>query len=224
MRFFRWRNYWDYGTAVAGDLFIHLLTGIHHATGAIGPTRVAAMGGQRYWDDGRDVYDIIMGLLDYPETDAHGSFTLSLVTDFEDGGGGATAFRFVGTEGVIDVSFRELTLTRVGIEHAIGRSGLEGLQLGQDVLERPAEGVRREVPRRASQLVREAPVEVDREIRRAQGLRRAVRPLRQLLQVGPRRQARVRRRDLRLPRRRPGLALQRELPAASGRSTGTRSR
>jgi predicted dehydrogenase len=118
VRFFRWRNYWDYGTAVAGDLFIHLLTGIHHATGAIGPTRVAAMGGRRYWDDGRDVYDIIMGLLDYPETDSHGSFTLSLVTDFEDGGGGATSFRFVGTEGVIDVSFRELTLTRVGIEHA----------------------------------------------------------------------------------------------------------
>ena len=48
------------------------------------------MGGQRYWNDGRDVYDVIMGLLDYPETEAHGSFTLSLVTDFEDGGGGAT--------------------------------------------------------------------------------------------------------------------------------------
>jgi predicted dehydrogenase len=126
VRFFRWRNYWDYGTAVAGDLFIHLITGIHHATGAIGPTRVAAMGGRRYWDDGRDVYDIIMGLLDYPETDAHGSFTLSLVTDFEDGGGGGTQFRFVGTEGVIAVSFRELTLTRVGIEHATVDEILKG--------------------------------------------------------------------------------------------------
>jgi predicted dehydrogenase len=126
VRFFRWRNYWDYGTAVAGDLFIHLLTGIHHATGAIGPTRVAAMGGQRYWNDGRDVYDIIMGLLDYPETDAHRSFTLSLVTDFEDGGGGATSFRFVGTDGVIDVTFRELFLTRVGIEHAGVKQVLTG--------------------------------------------------------------------------------------------------
>ena len=126
VRFFRWRNYWDYGTAVAGDLFIHLLTGIHHATGAIGPTRVAAMGGRRYWDDGRDVYDVIMGLLDYPETDAHGSFTLSLVTDFEDGGGGATSFRFVGTEGVIDVSFSELKVTRVGIEHASANQVLKG--------------------------------------------------------------------------------------------------
>ena len=126
VRFFRWRNYWDYGTAVAGDLFIHLLTGIHHATGAIGPTRVAAMGGQRYWNDGRDVYDIIMGLLDYPETDAHGSFTLSLVTDFEDGGGGATSFRFVGTEGVIDVSFTELSVTRAGHRARLGQSGLKG--------------------------------------------------------------------------------------------------
>jgi predicted dehydrogenase len=126
VRFFRWRNYWDYGTAVAGDLFIHLLTGIHHATGAIGPTRIAAMGGRRYWDDGRDVYDIIMGLLDYPETDAHGSFTLSLVTDFEDGGGGATSFRFVGTEGVIDVSFTELKLTSVGIERASANQVLKG--------------------------------------------------------------------------------------------------
>jgi predicted dehydrogenase len=126
VRFFRWRNYWDYGTAVAGDLFIHLLTGIHHATGAIGPTRVSAMGGQRYWNDGRDVYDIIMGLLDYPETEHHGGFTLSLVTDFEDGGGGATAFRFVGTEGVVDVSFTELSVTRLGIQHATPNQVLKG--------------------------------------------------------------------------------------------------
>jgi hypothetical protein len=84
------------------------------------------MGGRRYWDDGRDVYDLIMGLLDYPETDAHGSFTLSLVTDFEDGGGGVTSFRFVGTEGVIDVSVRELNLTRLGIVHASANQVLKG--------------------------------------------------------------------------------------------------
>ena len=126
LRFFRWRNYWDYGTAVAGDLFIHLLTGIHLAMGATGPTRIAAMGGRRYWDDGRDVYDIIMGLLDYPETMAHGSFTLSLVTDFEDGGGGGASFRFVGTEGVIEVSFTDLKVTRLGIEQASVEQVLKG--------------------------------------------------------------------------------------------------
>ena len=125
-RFFRWRNYRDYGTAVAGDLFVHLLTGIHHATGALGPTRIAAMGGLRYWKDGRDVYDVIMGLLDYPETDAHPGFTLSLQTDFEDGGGGGTMFRFVGTDGAISVSFTELTLSRVGIVQPTAEQVLRG--------------------------------------------------------------------------------------------------
>jgi hypothetical protein len=92
-----------------------LLTGIHHAVGATGPTRIAGMGGQRYWKDGRDVYDLIMGLLDYPETDKHPAFTLALQCNFEDGGGGDTMFRFVGSDGVINVSFTQLTLNRTGI-------------------------------------------------------------------------------------------------------------
>ena len=125
-RFFRWRKYWDYGTAVAGDLFVHLLTGIHHATGAVGPTRIAAMGGRRYWDDGREVYDLIMGLLDYPETKAHPAFTLALQTDFEDGGGDNSLFRFVGSDGVIDVTFKGFKVTRVGISHASPQQVLEG--------------------------------------------------------------------------------------------------
>jgi predicted dehydrogenase len=115
VRFFRWRNYYDYGTAVAGDLFVHLLTGIHHATGSLGPTRILGTGGQRYWKDGRDVYDLIMGVMDYPETDQHPSFTLALQCNFEDGGGGDTLFRFVGSDGVIHVNFTELSLTRAGI-------------------------------------------------------------------------------------------------------------
>jgi predicted dehydrogenase len=126
VRFFRWRNYWAYGTAVAGDLFVHLLTGIHHVLGSIGPNRIAGMGGLRYWKDGRDVYDIIMGLLDYPQTDAHPSFTLALQTNFEDGGGGDAFFRFVGSEGVINVSFTELTLTKLGIQQPSANDVLKG--------------------------------------------------------------------------------------------------
>ncbi|WP_165073396.1 Gfo/Idh/MocA family protein [Paludisphaera rhizosphaerae] len=114
-RFFRWRNYQDYGTAVAGDLFVHLLTAIHHATGSTGPNKVAAMGGLRYWDDGRDVYDVILSLLDYPATQAHPAFTVSLQCDFEDGGGDATSFRFVGDEGVISTDLASLKLERKGI-------------------------------------------------------------------------------------------------------------
>lgn len=125
-RFFRWRKYWDYGTAVAGDLFIHLLTGIHHATGSLGPTRIAAMGGRRHWDDGREVYDLIMGLLDYPETKSHPAFTLALQTDFEDGGGPSQVFRFVGSDGVINVGFQGLEVTGSGIAHESPRQITQG--------------------------------------------------------------------------------------------------
>ncbi len=125
-RFFRWRKYWDYGTAVAGDLFVHLLTGIHVATGSLGPNRVAAMGGKRHWDDGREVYDVIMGLLDYPETPAHPAFTLSLQADFEDGSGDNSLFRFVGSDGVIDVGFDSFKVNRVGTSQASTQAILKG--------------------------------------------------------------------------------------------------
>lgn len=126
VRFFRWRNYWDYGTAVAGDLFVHLLTGIHHATGSVGPNKISAVGGQRYWKDGRDVYDVIMGLFDYPDTDAHPGFSLTMQTNFVDGGGGETYFRFIGSDGLISVSFTELKLSRVGIVTASEDAVLKG--------------------------------------------------------------------------------------------------
>jgi predicted dehydrogenase len=125
-RFFRWRNYWDYGTAVAGDLYVHLFTSIHHTINAIGPTTISAMGGLRYWKDGREVYDVIMGIFDYPETQNHQSFTVALQSNFVDGSGGGTLFRFVGPEGAINMSFTELTISKVGITKSGRRAVLTG--------------------------------------------------------------------------------------------------
>ncbi|MEX0928868.1 MAG: Gfo/Idh/MocA family oxidoreductase [Balneolales bacterium] len=98
-RFFWYRNYQDYGTGVSGDLFVHLFAGIHQITGSKGPTGIMATGGLRLWDDGRDVADVLCGLYDYPETEAHPGFTLSLRVNFADGSGGGSHMRFVGTEG-----------------------------------------------------------------------------------------------------------------------------
>lgn len=112
VRFFRWRNYWDYGTGVAGDLFVHLLTGIHLVTGAQGPQSVMTQGGLRYWKDGRDVPDVMMSLMDYPETAAHAPFTLSLQVNFASGDGGGFSFRFIGDEGVMTISNNSLEVAR----------------------------------------------------------------------------------------------------------------
>ena len=76
VRLFRWRNYRDYGTGIPGDLFVHLFTGIHFVLDAIGPTRVIATGGLRFWNDGRDVPDVMLALYDYPKTSSHPAFTL----------------------------------------------------------------------------------------------------------------------------------------------------
>ena len=44
-RLFRWRLYKDYGTSISGDLFVHLFSGMHVVTGALGPRRVFCSGG-----------------------------------------------------------------------------------------------------------------------------------------------------------------------------------
>ncbi|MGZ3881884.1 MAG: Gfo/Idh/MocA family protein, partial [Flavisolibacter sp.] len=109
-RFFRWRNYRDYGTGVSGDLFVHLFSSLHFVTGSMGPNKVMATGGLRYWKDGREVPDIMLGMFDYPETQIHPAFNLSLRVNFVDGTGGTNYLRMVGSEGSMTVEWDKVTL------------------------------------------------------------------------------------------------------------------
>ncbi|MEO7802784.1 MAG: gfo/Idh/MocA family oxidoreductase, partial [Ginsengibacter sp.] len=111
-RFFRWRNYRDYGTGVSGDLFVHLFSSLHFVTGSIGPEKIMATGGLRYWKDGREVPDIMLGMFDYPETQMHPAFNLSLRVNFVDGTGGTNYLRMVGSEGSMTVEWDKVTLLR----------------------------------------------------------------------------------------------------------------
>jgi predicted dehydrogenase len=67
VRFFRWRCFKDYGEGLAGDLFVHLLSGIQCVTGinAI-PTRAYSTGSLTHFNDGRDYPDLLTTLYDYP--------------------------------------------------------------------------------------------------------------------------------------------------------------
>jgi len=43
--FFAWRNWRDYGTGLAGDLYVHVLSSVHYIMDAIGPEKVYTTGG-----------------------------------------------------------------------------------------------------------------------------------------------------------------------------------
>lgn len=110
LRFFRWRNYLDYGTGMAGDLFVHLFSSLHFITSSVGPKKIAAMGGLRFWEDGREVPDVLLGMFDYPKTKNHPGFNLSLRCNFVDGTSGTTYLRLVGNEGSMDVMWDKVVL------------------------------------------------------------------------------------------------------------------
>ena len=114
-RFFQWRKWKDYGSGVAGDLFVHLFSGTHFITGAHGPTRAMATGGIRFWNDGRDVPDVMLGLFDYPE-----GFNLSLRVNFADGGEESEGLLFTGSEGTLEIAGNSVTLNRVPREKEPG--------------------------------------------------------------------------------------------------------
>jgi len=111
-RFFRWRNYTDYGTGMAGDLFVHLFSSLHFITDSMGPNKIYASGGLRYWNDGREVPDVLLGTFDYGKTVAHPAFNLSLRCNFVDGTSGTTYLKLVGSEGSMDITWDSVTLKR----------------------------------------------------------------------------------------------------------------
>jgi predicted dehydrogenase len=115
--FFQWRKWKAYGSGEAGDLFVHLFSGTHFVAGVNGPTRAMATGGLRYWRDGRDVPDVLIGLFDYPE-----GFNLSLRVNFVDGGSESEGLIFTGSEGTLTIGGNGVSVSRVPREKEPGYS------------------------------------------------------------------------------------------------------
>lgn len=123
VRFFRWRNYRDYGTGVGGDLFVHLFSGMHYILNTPGPERIFATGGLRYWKDGRDVPDIQIAVMDYPKTASHPAFNLQMRVNLASGDGGGEMNRLVGSDGVLEIGWNDLILRRNKIDPYPGYGG-----------------------------------------------------------------------------------------------------
>lgn len=124
-RFFRWRNYKEYGTGVAGDLFVHLLSGIHFLTNAKGPSRIFATGALSYWKDGRNVPDVMTSVMEYAATNEHPAFQVLLKVNLASGAEKTEAgkVKFYGTEGVIDFGWNDFVIRRNKFAKAPGYGG-----------------------------------------------------------------------------------------------------
>lgn len=126
-RYFRWRNYRNYGTGVAGDLFVHLITGVHFATNSIGPNKIYASGNLTYWKDGRDVPDVMVAVLDYSKTAAHNAFQMVLRVNFANAGTVNNNTRIIGSEGQLDVRGNSLILSKNKLPKAPGFGGYDSV-------------------------------------------------------------------------------------------------
>ncbi|MFL5810649.1 MAG: Gfo/Idh/MocA family protein [Flavisolibacter sp.] len=126
-KFFWWRNYRDFGTGVAGDLFVHLLSGTHVITGSKGPVKIFSSGQLSYWKDGRDVPDVMTGILQYPETPEHPAFQLTLQVNFVSGTGGQESIRLVGEEGVMEMKGNNVSVHHSLMPKAPGFGGYDAV-------------------------------------------------------------------------------------------------
>lgn len=135
-KFFWWRNYREFGTGVAGDLFVHLLSGVHLITGSIGPRSIVSNGQLAYWNDGRNVPDVMTAMMDYPATASHAAFQLTLRVNFISGGGDTSSIRFIGEEGVLKLNGNNLELTHSILPKAPGIGGWDALETYPEAMQR----------------------------------------------------------------------------------------
>ena len=126
-KFFWWRAFKEVGTGVAGDLFIHLLSGTHFITNSKGPQSIFSTGQFSYWKDGRNLPDVMAGVMQYGDTPEHPAFQLTLQVNFISGTGGQEVTRFVGSEGVMEVKGNNLNIQHSLMPEAPGFGGYDSV-------------------------------------------------------------------------------------------------
>jgi predicted dehydrogenase len=103
-RFARWRCWKEYGTGVAGDLLVHLISGMMYVLNLNEPPkRAMASGGILRWKDGRNMPDVHATLFEYGENPVY--MRLNLGTETPE------TYRFMGSKGILDITEFQVTFT-----------------------------------------------------------------------------------------------------------------
>jgi predicted dehydrogenase len=102
--FARWRCWKEYGTGVAGDLLVHLISGMMFSLGINEfPKRVSAFGGIYRWKDGRNMPDVHPVLFEYDNVPVYMRLSLGCES--------TEVTRFQGSKGSLEL--REFSVTFV---------------------------------------------------------------------------------------------------------------
>jgi len=100
--FARWRCWKDYGTGVAGDLLVHLVSGMNYMLGwNEPPKRAVSMGAILRFNDGRNMPDVHPTLFEYGKYPVYLRLNLGCETP--------EMYRFQGSKGYLEVT--EYTMT-----------------------------------------------------------------------------------------------------------------
>ncbi len=126
-KFFWWRAYKEVGTGVAGDLFIHLLSGTHFITNSKGPETIYSTGQFSHWNDGRNMPDVMSGVMQYGQNNDHPAFQMTLQVNFVSGTGGQEVIRLIGSEGVMDVKGNDILVKHSYMPEAPGFGGYDSV-------------------------------------------------------------------------------------------------
>src|SRR6266404_4919338 len=102
--FARWRCWKEYGTGVAGDLLVHLISGMMFMLGINeAPRQASAVGGIRHWKDGRNMPDVHSTVYYYGELPVY--MRLNLATEMPE------TYRIQGSKGLLEVTGNTVTFS-----------------------------------------------------------------------------------------------------------------
>jgi len=102
--FSRWRCWREYGTGVAGDLLVHLISGMMFMLDINeAPRQAMAMGGIRRWKDGRNMPDVHATLFYYGDIPVY--MRLNQGTEMPE------TYRIQGSKGILEVTEFGLSFT-----------------------------------------------------------------------------------------------------------------
>ena len=96
-------------------------------TNSKGPETIYSTGQFSQWKDGRNMPDVMSGVMQYPDCTDHPAFQLTLQVNFISGTGGQEIIRLIGSEGIIDVKGNDLSIKHSLMPEAPGFGGYDSL-------------------------------------------------------------------------------------------------